>query len=276
MNPDTLANLRNLLLRETGLFFPPEKDYLLVSQVEKRVRATGAAGSDEYVRGLRGNSREFQELVNLLTIPETYFMREFRFLDLVARRIIPEIISGRGRASLLSAGSATGEEVYSLIMLALHYNLPMDKISLVGLDINTLSVERARAGIFSRFSIRNTEEQARTILEKFIRQTDNGEIKLSEELMNFARFVHGNLFRGLSGLGPFDIVLLRNTLIYIQPGLRPCVLKNLREGMREGGYLILGQIEITGGAFGIFNQEKIEGLTVFVKKGPLEKTNQEK
>ncbi len=147
-------------------------------------------------------------------------------------------------------------------MLALHYNLPMDKISLVGLDINTLSVERARAGIFSRFSIRNTEEQARTILEKFIRQTDNGEIKLSEELMNFARFVHGNLFRGLSGLGPFDIVLLRNTLIYIQPGLRPGVLKNLREGMREGGYLILGQIEITGGAFGIFNQEKIEVLTI--------------
>lgn len=267
MNPDTLAELKNLLLEETGLFFPPEKDYLLVSQVEKRVKANDTVGPDEYVRGLRGNSREFQELVNLLTIPETYFMREFGFLDLIARRILPEAISRNGRAFLLSAGSATGEEVYSLIMLALHYNLPMDRIKLVGVDINTGSIERAKTGVFSQFSFRHADQDARAIIARFTRQGENGEIRLSEELMGAARFVHCNLLKGVSHLGRFDVVLLRNTLIYIQPGLRPRILQNIWDSMREGGYLILGQVEIIGGTFGIFGQERLEGLTVFVKKG---------
>ncbi|MGB9590346.1 MAG: CheR family methyltransferase, partial [Candidatus Hydrothermia bacterium] len=224
------------------------------------------ASPDDYIRKLKGDSREFQELVNLLTIPETYFMREFRFLNLVTRRIAPEIISKRGTVSLLSAGSATGEEIYSIIMLALHYNLPMDKISLIGLDINTRSIERAREGVFGQFSVRHADEQTKAIMERFIRQDENGEMRVSERLRGMAKFTHGNLFKGLYGLGPFDIVLLRNTLIYIQPGMRPRVLKNIRDAMREHGYLILGQIEIAGGTFGLFDQEKIEGLTVFLKK----------
>ncbi len=276
MNPDSLAKLKNLLLEETGLFFPPDKDYLLVSQVEKRARANGTTSADEYVRGLVANSSEFQELINLITIPETYFMREFRFLDLVARRIIPEVISRRDRALLLSAGSATGEEIYSLAMLALHYNLPMDKIRLVGVDINTRSIERAKTGIFGQFSFRHADPDARAIIARFTRQGENGEIRVSDELTGLARFVHGNLLKDISHLGCFDIVLLRNTLIYIQPGLRPRILQNIRDSMHDGGYLILGQIEIVGGTFGLFQQERLEGLTVFAKKGANGKSDQEK
>jgi len=266
MNSDSLAALKNLLLEETGLFFPPEKDYLLVSQVEKRVKAGAAADPDEYVRCLRSDSPEFQELVNLVTIPETYFMREFRFLDLAARVIIPRVISMRGRATVLSAGSATGEEAYSLLMLAVRYNLPVNELEVVGLDINTRSVQRAKAGAFGQFSIRHAEEEARKIIAEFTAPGANGEIRVTEEIRGAARFGWCNFLKGLHGFGPFDLVLLRNTLIYIQPGMRPQVLRNMRDAMREGAYLILGQVEIAGGTFGLFQQEKLEGLTVFVKK----------
>jgi len=253
-------------LEETGLFFPPEKDYLLVSQVEKRVRAGAALDSDEYVRGLAPDSPEFQELVNLITIPETYFMREFAFLDLAARVLIPEIISRKGRAAVLSAGSATGEEAYSLVMLAVHYNLPMNKLDVLGLDINTRSIERANAGVFGQFSMRHADEKARAILASFTIPRANGEIGVKEEIRKAVRFGWCNLLKGLQGYGPFDLVLLRNTLIYIQPGLRPRILRNIKDAMNEGGYLILGQVEIPGGTFGIFAQEKLEGLTVYSKK----------
>lgn len=266
MKLDSLAALKNLLLEETGLFFPPEKDYLLVSQVEKRVKAGAAADPDEYIRNLRKNSPEFQELINLITIPETYFMREFRFLDLAARVIIPGIISRKGNATVLSAGSATGEEVYSLIMLAKHYNLPVNKLAVVGLDINTRSIQRAKAGVFGQFSLRHADKEAGGIVARFTIPGINGGIRVSDEIREAARFGWRNLLKGLQGFGPFDLVLLRNTLIYIQPGMRPQVLKNIRSTMREGGYLILGQVEIAGGTFGLFQQEKLEGLTVFVKK----------
>jgi chemotaxis protein methyltransferase CheR len=266
MRPDNLAALRKLLLEETGLFFPPEKDYLLVSQVEKRVRAGAAPDPDEYVRRLRADAEEFQELINLITIPETYFMREFKFLDLAARVLLPEIISRKGRGAVLSAGSATGEEAYSLVMLARHYNLPMNKLDFLGLDINTRSLQRARAGVFGPFSIRHAEEEARAILAGFTTPGNNGEIRVKEEIRDAVRFEHCNLLKGLKGFGPFDLVLLRNTLIYIQPGMRPRVLMNIRDAMSEGGYLILGQVEIPGGTFGIFAQEKLEGLTVYSKR----------
>lgn len=266
MKPHSLATLKNLILEETGLFFPPEKDYFLVSGASKRAKVTSARDPDEYIRELRRGSAEFQELVNLLTIPETFFIREFRFLDMVARRIVPEIASRRDAVSVLSAGSATGEEIYSLLMLLARHDFPLDKLRAVGLDINTYSLERARAGVFGQFSVRHADEEAKSTLARFISQTGNGEFRVSDEIKRPARFVHGNLFKGVSGFGPFDLVLLRNTLIYIQPGLRPRVLLNIKHSMRDAGYLVLGQVEIAGGVFGLFHQERLKGLTVFVKK----------
>ncbi|MEO0145846.1 MAG: CheR family methyltransferase [candidate division WOR-3 bacterium] len=269
MRPESLAELKNLLVQETGLFFPPEKDYLLVSAVEKRLRLTQNPSPERYIKGLMANPEEFQELVNLLTIPETYFMREFPFLDLAARVIVPRIISERDEAHVLSAGSATGEEAYSLIMLALHYNLPMDKIDVLGVDINTRSIMRAKQGVFGQFSMRHADEPARSIVSEFAIPGANGQFSLPDKLRGLVRFEFCNLLKGLGGLGPFDLVLLRNTLIYIQPGLRAKVLMNIRDAMSDGAYLILGQVEIPGGTFGIFSQERLEGLTIFVKKGQI-------
>jgi len=268
MTPEMLAMFKEFIKGKTGLFFSEEKNYFLESRIAKRIKQSGAHNDMEYYRNIKQDRAEFQQLVDLLTVSETFFMRELPYLELVARRLVPEM-SRRASApiNILSAGSATGEEIYSLMMLLRHYNFPLDRVSTLGLDINNTSLDKARAGLYTENSIRHLGKEQVSLLDSFLERGKDGIMKVSRDLVDRARFVHGNLFDGLAGLGPFDLVMLRNTLIYIAPDLRPRVLSNIKDSMRRGSYLILGQVEIAGGTGGLFAERKMDGLSVFVKEG---------
>ncbi len=271
MTVSEIRLIRELLKTKAGLFFPDKKEYLVESGVSKRIRATGAKDQADYLfRFLRRDPGELNRLIDLLTVSETYFMREMEFLKLAAQRIIPDIARNKtGPVRVFSAGCATGEEAYSLLMLLRHYNFNLSRVEVLGMDINSASIHRARAGVYGQASFRHLSPEAREIVMGFVQSDSDGGFRVDPQLASKARFIRGNLLHDVKPSWNMDLVLLRNTLMYIAPEMRITVLKNLKQAMAPGGFLILGQIELVSGTDGVFPGTRIQGLKVFYKEAPV-------
>jgi chemotaxis protein methyltransferase CheR len=186
-----------------------------------------------------------------LTIGETYFLRDKNLFQTLKDNIIQGIIDSSQThsksISFLSAGCATGEEPYSIAIL-IHHMFPILKdwkITIIGTDINANFLEKARQGVYSRWSLRETPEQ---IVKKFFVQTDANMFELSPSIRRMVKFVHLNLMesdyaKALNLRGEMDVVLCRNVLMYFDDTRRNQVVENLATLISKDGWFVSGLAE---------------------------------
>jgi chemotaxis protein methyltransferase CheR len=239
--------LSELLRRHCGLHFGVESRYVFEKRVLRRVRElelTSFAAYHLLLRNGSGREQELARLVDELTINETYFFRERAQLDALVAEILPELRAQRGGrpVGIWSAGCSSGEEPYSVVILAREAGFePGVDFRVYASDISQRMLRRAREGVYRETSFRDTEPALR---DHYFTPVEQG-LRIAAEVKRHVDFIHLNLFDGskLALLGTLDVILCRNVIIYFDaPGKRR-VIDTFHDRLRPGGYLLLGHSE---------------------------------
>jgi chemotaxis protein methyltransferase CheR len=237
-----------LIRRHCGLHFGAETRFLLEKRIERRMRERSIASFAAYHYELRGSaaSDELARLVDEITTNETYFLRERRQLRALVTEIFPEILSERRSRGLpitvWSAGCASGEEPYSIVILAREAGMdPGKDLRVYASDVSRRMLQRARQGTYRENSFRETEPALR---ERYFEEKD-GHWKISDHIKQHVDFIHLNLMDHgkVALLGSMDVILCRNVLIYFDLDGKKKVIATFEQKLRPGGHLLLGHSE---------------------------------
>lgn len=252
--PDSLLqDISEWIVSQTGLFFPPQKWRTLKKAAQSTAAAFGmdAHAFMENILPPSPDERLLDALVMHLTIGETYFLRDKHVFQLLKDHIFQELVSkqlcNNQTIRILSAGCASGEEPYSIAILIDQVFPAIRKkdIAIIGTDINPLFLEKARKGIYSQWSLRETPE---SIIARYFIPLGAGAFALSEHIRGRVRFCRLNLMEvdypaRLGSREPFHIIFCRNVLMYFEDRNRSDVLAKLTGLMAEDGWLITGPAE---------------------------------
>lgn len=237
------ALFQRLIYRLAGISMADSKKTLLVGRLGKRLRHYGLTSYGEYYRLLaRGdNPEEVQLMVDLLTTNETYFFREpqhFEFLAKVAAE-------AKGRPfRVWSAASSSGEEAFTIAMV-LAETLGMGASwDILATDISLSVLEKAERGHYPM-------ERASGIPPELLRKyclkgvrSQAGTLLIQPELRQRVRFQQYNLVApGQPDVGSFDVIFLRNVMIYFDNDTKAQVVSNLLPHLKRDGYFIIGHSE---------------------------------
>jgi chemotaxis protein methyltransferase CheR len=238
-----------LLRSHCGLHFGTETRFLLEKRLERRMRERSITSFAAYhweLRNPSGGAGELAELIDEVTTNETYFFRERRQLRALIGEIFPELLLERrergGPITVWSAGCASGEEPYSIVILAREAGMdPAQDLRVYASDISRRALLRARQGTYREASFRETEEPLR---ERYFTAKD-GRWKISDDVKKCVDFIHLNLLdpSKLALLGSMDVILCRNVLIYFDLESKRRVIETFEKKLRPGGHLLLGHSE---------------------------------
>jgi chemotaxis protein methyltransferase CheR len=245
---DVLATITELVEGRSGLRFLGGRRVELASKTARAFADSGCPDWPDYLDELARSpsSPLLDHLIRTLTVGETYFFRHQVYFDLLEREIMPRLIAERRerrQLRLWSAGCATGEEAYSLaIMLArLLPDLESWDVSILGTDLNTAFLARARDGRYSGWSLRGSDEAF--VAAYFT--PDGGRHKIKSRLARLVRFAPLNLADPVypspaNGTSQLDLIFCRNVLIYFGPELARQVVARLRSALAPDGWLVVG------------------------------------
>jgi len=249
MSDDEFCDLRDVIYEYCGLFFEPDKKYLLEKRLSRRVSELQLETFRDYALYLRYDIKRDEEMAKVadnLTTNETYFFRENYQLKAFSEEIITEI-AARKREKVLriwSAGCSTGEEPYSIAMLVLEMRkkglLKGWQVDILGSDISHRVLGVARKGVYGKASFRGVDEQW---MKYFIDEGDRK--RLADEPKSMVTFSHVNLLDPMKVelLGRMDVIFCRNVIIYFDTKAKKRVMETFYGMLDDEGYLMLGHSE---------------------------------
>ncbi|MFG1926587.1 CheR family methyltransferase [Cryptosporangium sp. NPDC048952] len=240
------AEISELLLRRTGIRLTPGKESLVMGRLDKRLRQLGLTSYREYLDLLaRPEEPEIHQAIDLLTTNETFFFREPRHFDYLREEVLPAHPPNRP-FRLWSAASSSGEEAYTAAMV-LAEALPNAPWEVVGTDVSARVVASAQRGLYP---IAAAERIPMPLLRRYCRkgrEEYTGLMAVAPELRSRVTFVRANLMNNLEGLGRFDVIFLRNVMIYFGPETKIALLERLEAMLQPGGHLIVSLSETLKG-----------------------------
>ena len=239
-----------LLRRRCGLHFAPDARFLLEKRLARRLRALEVNSFAAYhyrIRSASDHDEEFGNLIDEITTNETYFFRERSQLRALVGEIFTELQAEgrgvlRGPITVWSAGCSSGEEPYSIVILAMEAGMvPGKDLHVYASDISRRMLRRARRGLYREASFRETEPALR---QKYFSEKD-GLWRISDEVKKHVDFIHLNLLdrTKIALLGTMDVILCRNVIIYFNSDTKREVIQTFCEKIRPGGHLLLGHSE---------------------------------
>lgn len=245
MNEAEFREFQQMIFAVAGIHMPASKKTMVAGRLAKRVKALQLASFGAYWQHLRRDAAEKQTAVDLLTTNETYFFREPRHFDFLRDRILPG--HSRGRPfRLWSAASSSGEEAYSAAMV-LSDTLGKTGWEILASDISTEVLARAATG---RYPMVRTDKIPPECLKRYCLRgigEAEGTLMIDPALRSKVDFRQVNLNTRLPDVGLFDVIFLRNVMIYFNAETKQQVVARLRERLRPGGYLIIGHSETLNG-----------------------------
>ncbi|MEW6283216.1 MAG: CheR family methyltransferase [Candidatus Eremiobacterota bacterium] len=267
-----LVRFRELVARKLGLHVEDGRSGELGQLLTRRAQARGRTVGD-YLLGLDsdGLTGETGELARELTVSETYFFRHNDQFRAFAEVALPDRLQRREagqRVSILSAGCASGEEVYSLAVLV-REAAPGREVHLCGIDVNPAVLDKARSGLYSPWALRETPEEVR---RRWFRP-EGRELRIRPELQADVRLEERNLALPDPGFWIpecFDVIFCRNVLMYFTPEQSAAAVARLAAGLAPGGYLFLGHAETLRGLSHDFHLLHTHETFYYQRKGRLE------
>ena len=269
MTPDTGA-LKALIKTRCGLLIEGNGEEVLQQALTERANALAIQAASYYAR-VASDEAEFQELVNLLTINETYFFREPEQIRLLVDRLAPRFLAAReglAPVRILSAGCSSGEEPYSLVMALLdRYGESVSNLfDVAGGDIDSKVLTKARNARYTEFSFRGVPASVRSRYFDKERQI----YTLKPDVRNLVHFHELNLLADNQPtvLHDFDIIFFRNVSIYFDAPTRKTIQQNLVTLMKDNGVLVIGTAETLANDLGVLPLIEEDGLFYFAKGQP--------
>ncbi|MEI9811352.1 MAG: protein-glutamate O-methyltransferase CheR [Acidobacteriota bacterium] len=268
IQPENYRYLQDFIYRESGIVLEAEKQYLLDARLLGLAREEGVKTLNDLCALLRAAQRPQlkQKVVDAMTTNETYFMRETAHYDALRTTIIPELLKIRSdtrRLRFWSAASSTGQEAFSLGMMLLDMGLSDWNIEILGTDLCTRVLERARGASFSQLEM-NRGLPSTYLLKYFRRAGLQWELK--DEVKRMAKFQAFDLRGSMRALGPFDAVFCRNVLIYFDLPTKSKIVEEIHGTLFRGGHLFLGSTETSLPVSSNFERKSIGDATVYEAK----------
>ncbi len=238
--------LSGLLKEKSGLMLTPDKVYLLESRLTPLSRKRGMDSLDVLIQQLRSSRDEglIKDVTEAMTTNESFFFRDNTPFDIFKNHVLPAMEKARPnkRLRIWCAAASTGQEPYSLAIL-LKENWAKWKgwnIEIVGTDICTQVLEKAKAGTYSQFEVQRGLP-IQTLIKYFKQEGDVW--RLNEDVRKMVTFRPFNLLGSFSLLGSFDVIYCRNVLIYFDQPTKKEVLERMQATMAKDGTLFLGAAE---------------------------------
>jgi len=245
--------IRDLVYKVSGIYKAEEKLYLLADGCGRRMKQVNARSPRDYWDHLTAHpSRdgELRQLLNEITIGETYLFRSPPQLDALRKVILPELVAEKTkqitkRLRIWSAGCSTGEEPYTLAMNLLEESDRLLKgwtIEILATDLNDRSVETAKAGIYGDYALRSTTDYFK---RKYFSAVDQKKLEVRPEVKKLITFSRLNLQDDAKMLfmKGMDLIFCCNVLIYFDGPSKSKVISHFFSDLNFGGYFFLGTSE---------------------------------
>lgn len=258
-----LAWLMQAARDRVGIQLGPHKGAMVRARLGKRLRALNT-DCIAYARLVQESLPEWRHFVDLITTNHTYWWRESdHFTDLAQRVLVPMRDRFAPRLRIWCAGSATGEEAYSIALsVVMHLGeTPTMDAAILATDISTRALERARAGLYPESRVEQLPPVERSRALDLI--DPHGRMyQVREPLRRLVHFARLNLLDAWSMNGPFDVIFCRNVMIYFDKDIQQSLVARFGEMLRPGGVLYLGHSE---SLTRIKHHLRAEGTSIYIK-----------
>ena len=242
---DEFLSLQRSIERLVRIKCSNYKEDYIKRRILSRMRLTGNADYRAYHKYLLANPQEVDLLRNALTINVTKFFRDPEVFEVVRREVLPDLARHRRSIRIWCAGCATGEEPYSLAILA-HELTTLCKdvnVTIYATDIDTGALRKAMTGIYDRKAVENVE---RPRLRRHFISRDDGRFEVRPHIKDLVKFRQHDLMSGVPISRYLDIVTCRNVTIYFTEKQKNELVQVFHSALVTDGYYIMGKTEYLG------------------------------
>lgn len=248
ITPSQFSVFAAFLKRHSGYVLDISQSYVVESRLPAILTGTGCENLGAVIDSItrEPHGAVAQALLQIMTVNETMFFRDTTPFTQLAETLLPEMVRRAGEDRVVTiwcAACSSGQEPYSLAIILDEEKLkyPGIRFRIFASDLSGEMIEKARAGIYSEFEVTRgmaPERKTRYFTEK------NGQWHVAEQIRAMVEFSTLNLLNVPGNIGPFDLILCRNVLIYFDANGKRDVLAALRRVSKPGGYLIAGAAEV--------------------------------
>lgn len=247
---DVIQEVIRIVYSETGIVLSVSKRSLIEGRLQRRMRSSGFECASKYMRHIASSPDEKQLFINSMTTNETSFFRTPRVWEYFENDFLTGWYEQHRSQTLKvwSAASSSGEEAIGIAICCEEFRKKKSDFcyEVLGTDISTDVIAKASSGEFSGKTIEGLIATRPQIVERYFDRISSG-YKAKEFIERNVRFTTHNLLRPLAGSLKFDIVFLRNVLIYFQPQDQEKVLRHVSDTLESKGCLIVGESESLSG-----------------------------
>jgi chemotaxis protein methyltransferase CheR len=270
LNYKEFVKVRDYLYRKTGIFIDDKKQNSFVKKLQPYLEQNGYMNFRSFFHTLRfGNNQSFiQDIINLITVNETYFYREEHQFEALINNVLPLLHKIKPKNEIiriLCAPSSSGEEPYTiaLSLLAQKTILEQRDIELVGIDIDSKIINKAKAGMYNKRSVQFIPP---SLLRQYF-TIEGTNYQISNMIRNAVNFKIANVMdkRRMRELGKFDIIFSRNMLIYFDDESRREVGVTFYDMLKPDGYIFLGHADKMSRISSLFKTKRIGKSFVYQK-----------
>jgi chemotaxis protein methyltransferase CheR len=271
---DIFKLLRDMFYQHCGVYFDDQSKYFVEGRLQNSLQRLQLDNFKDYYYFLKYDRRsqdEFNNVIDLLTIHETYFFREEQQLKAFADEILPELLTTRAASKSLriwSAGCSTGEEPYTLSMMILENGSFKDwNVEVFASDISHRVLQTARRGIYTGASLRVMNPH---YLSKYFHKEEHG-YRIDDCVKKNVTFLHLNLLDTdkLVFINSLDIIFCRNVIIYFDQEAKKKIIATFYQKLNLDGYLLLGHSESLINLSTAFSLRHLKHDMVYQKHGRL-------
>ncbi len=236
--------IQRWLYQRTGIHLNSGKKNLINGRLSKRLRQLDLSSMSDYARILLEAKDEMEQqiAINLLTTNETYFFREPKHFSFLAQQIIPDWQKGK-EYKVWSAAASSGQEAYTIAMV-LAKHLGMDAPwKIIGTDINS---EVLAFGARAIYPMQAAARVPQEFLKRYCQKgkgKDEGWFRIGPELRKKVEFQQLNLMSQDAWAPKFDLIFLRNVLIYFEVDDKKKIVQRVLKQLKPGGWLLMGHSE---------------------------------
>lgn len=248
--PENFKFIQEFARDSAAIVLEPGKEYLVETRLAPIAKQSGFNTLDEFIDQLRTNRRGtlfHDQVIDAMTTNETSFFRDFHPFETLRQHVLPKVIEQRAalkKISIWSAASSTGQELYTIAMV-IREHFPQLKdwnISILGTDLSTTVISQARQGLYSQLEV-NRGLPAPLLIKYFTKAESKWAIK--DDLKKLIEFRQMNLVKPWPIMPMFDVVFIRNVMIYFDLESKRTILKRIRQCLQPHGFLFLGTAETT-------------------------------
>lgn len=270
LNYKDFIKVRDFLYRKTGIYIDDKKQDSFIKKLAPYLEENGYENFRSFFHNLRfGNNQSFiQDVINLITVNETYFYREKHQFESLIDIVLPKMHQKKPEGDtirILCAPSSSGEEPYTIALNLLDEGtiLSQRDIELVGIDIDSKIIKKAKKGTYNK---RSTQFVPNHLLKKFF-TVDGSDFNIDAMIKNAVNFKVTNIMdkNQIRQLGKFDVIFSRNMLIYFDDESRREVGVTFYDLLKPDGYIFLGHADKMSRISSLFRTEKIGKSLIYQK-----------